>query len=135
MPGIVSDLSQIYPGADLFVTSSRYESFGLVTAEAMLFGLPAVGFADCPGTNELIEHGKTGLLAPAGNDRATVLATTLKCLMSDSSLRRKFGKAGKAALGRNYSIQRVCDLWEALCAELAGGNVSVHGRGQGPSKI
>jgi len=117
MPGIVSDLSEIYQDADLFVTSSRYESFGLVTAEAMQFGLPTVGFADCPGTNELIEHGKTGFLAAAENDRATVLATTLKRLMSDSSLRRKFGQAGKAALGRNYSIQRVCDRWEALCAE------------------
>jgi hypothetical protein len=35
MPGIISDLSEIYQGADLFVTSSRYESFGLATAEAM----------------------------------------------------------------------------------------------------
>jgi glycosyltransferase involved in cell wall biosynthesis len=119
MPGIISDLSEIYAGAELFVTSSRYESFGVATAEAMAFGLPTVGFADCPGTNELVAHGSTGLLAEAGNDRATVLANTLKCLMADSNLRRKFGTAAKAAVERNYSVARICDRWEALCTKCA----------------
>jgi GalNAc-alpha-(1->4)-GalNAc-alpha-(1->3)-diNAcBac-PP-undecaprenol alpha-1,4-N-acetyl-D-galactosaminyltransferase len=119
MPGIISDLSEIYQGADLFVTSSRYESFGLATAEAMLFELPTVGFADCPGTNELIDNGKTGLLATAGADRTTALATALKSLMSDSNLRQEFGKAGKAALDQKYSIRHVGDRWEGLCAEFA----------------
>jgi glycosyltransferase involved in cell wall biosynthesis len=81
--------------------------------------LPTVGFADCPGTNELIDNGKTGLLATAGADRTTALATALKSLMSDSNLRQEFGKAGKAALDKKYSIRHVGDRWEALCAEFA----------------
>ena len=56
-----------YIRADLFVVSSIYESFGLVTAEAMSFGLPCLGFDDCPGTNDLIIHKKTGILVKVIN--------------------------------------------------------------------
>ena len=44
---------------------ARGVGFGLVTAEALGKGLPAVGFADCPGTNMLIRHDVNGLLVEA----------------------------------------------------------------------
>jgi glycosyltransferase involved in cell wall biosynthesis len=119
MPGNISNITDIYEDADLFVTSSRYEALGLVTIEAMSFELPVIGFADCSGTNEIVKHGETGLLAPGAPDRVSSLAMTLETLMSDSDRRRKLGKAGRLALCRtDNSVQRVCDLWERLCAEV-----------------
>lgn len=46
---------------NLFVCSSRAEGYSLVIAEAMTLGLPVVS-TDCAGPNELIDHGKYGLL-------------------------------------------------------------------------
>ena len=120
MPGVTSEIGEEYRGADAFVISSRYEAFGLVTAEAMTYGLPAVGFADCPGTNELIQNGSTGLLAAAGPDRVASLARELERLLSDPDLRRRLGDAGKLAIDRSFSAQHVCDLWERLLEEVGG---------------
>jgi glycosyltransferase involved in cell wall biosynthesis len=114
MPGVTSDTGGEYRAADAFVIPSRYEAFGLVTAEAMSYGLPVVGFSDCPGTNELIQDGCTGLLAAAGADRVASLAQELERLLSDPGLRRQLGGAGKLAIGRSFSAQHVCDLWERL---------------------
>lgn len=114
MPGVTNDIDSEYQHADAFVIASRYEAFGLVTAEAMSRGLPVVGFADCPGTNELIQNGNTGLLASANPDRSLSLACELERLMSDPELRRRLGEAGKSAIGRDYSIRHVCGLWESL---------------------
>jgi glycosyltransferase involved in cell wall biosynthesis len=114
MPGVTSDIEAEYRGADAFVISSRYESFGLVTAEAMSHGLPAVGFADCPGTNELIQDGSTGLLAAAAPDRAMSLSRALERLISDPDLRRRLGDAARSAIGQRFSARHVCDLWESL---------------------
>ena len=113
MPGVTSDIGAEYRAADAFVISSRYEAFGLVTAEAMSHGLPVVGFADCPGTNELIEHGRTGLLASGGSDRGESLARELERLLSDRSLRQRLGDRGKS-IGWSRSARHVCDSWEGL---------------------
>lgn len=114
LPGVKSDIGVEYCAADAFVISSRYEAFGLVTAEAMSHGLPAVGFANCPGTNELIQDGSTGLLAAAGPDRTMSLSRGLERLMSDPDLRRRLGVAAKSAIGQKFSAEHVCNLWESL---------------------
>ena len=121
MPGVTAAIGTEYVNADVFALPSRYEAFGLVTAEAMSYGLPVIGFVDCPGTNELIQAGSTGLLVAAGADRMASMAGGLASLLSDPDLRRQLGDAGKLAIGQSFSTQHVCDLWERLlesaCAE------------------
>ena len=57
-------LARIMAGADLLLhfTNCRLENFGLVVAEALASGLPVVG-ADWGGLRDLVEPGRTGLLA------------------------------------------------------------------------
>lgn len=106
-----------YARADLFAIPSRYESFGLVTAEALSYGIPTIGFLDCPGTNELIDDGVNGLLV-FGADRVAALEEGLLRLMSSADLRAKLGRAGPASIER-YSIGSVVDRWEALIKSVA----------------
>lgn len=118
MPGVVRDLATEYAAAQLFVLPSRYESFGLATAEALAHGLPAVGFADCAGTNRLIRPGVNGALAAVGADRAAALAAALEPLMASAQARRDLSR--QDGLPSEYSLPRVLDRWEALLHEVRG---------------
>lgn len=118
LPGVTSDIGAEYRSAEAFVIPSRYEAFGLVTAEAMSHGLPVVGFADCPGTNELIKANRTGLLVELGIDRVRSLASALSNLMAEPALRQRLGDAGRQAIDNHFSPRYVCDQWEGLLRSL-----------------
>lgn len=117
LPGATSRIEQEYAAAHIFAVSSIYEGFGLVTAEASLHGLPTVGFADCLGTNELIEDGRTGILVEE-SDRARNLAEALRSLMSDAGLRENLGTAGTEKM-REYAPERIFDKWEQIIRSMA----------------
>lgn len=114
LPGIISTIDNEYRSADIFVISSTYEALGLVTAEAMAHGLPVVGFADCSGTNELIQNNVSGILVEPENDRVIALANALKNLIKNPALQKRLGLAGLGQIKRQFSTEQVCDQWEAL---------------------
>jgi glycosyltransferase involved in cell wall biosynthesis len=117
LPGAVRDIGREYAQAHIFAMPSRYESFGLATAEALSWGLPAVGFADCPGTNELIADGRNGILVKART--APDLAAALETLMANPGLRTSYGQAGRQML-QGHDPDLVADLWEKLIRAVAG---------------
>ena len=112
LPGTTDEITKEYEAASLFAMPSRFESFGLVTAEAMAYNVPAVGFADCPGTNEVIIDQENGLLVSEEN-RVQSFADGLARLMKDSNLRHKMGKAAHKSIER-YSDEHVFKAWETL---------------------
>jgi glycosyltransferase involved in cell wall biosynthesis len=113
LPGATRDVTAEYQAAQVFVAPSRYESFGLTTAEALAHGLPAVGFADCPGTNDLISHGHNGILVEAGHDRPAALARSLRPLMCDTAYR--VGLAPKTlGVPDAHRPETVIKAWEQL---------------------
>lgn len=116
--GAVSNIGQEYDKADLFVLPSSYESFGLATAEAIMHGLPAIGFADCPGTNSLIEHNVNGLLV-TGDDKTQALAEALRQFMSNPAELARMSNAPTDKLQCQFSINTVVDFWERMLKEVA----------------
>lgn len=117
--GVTANIDAVYRRAKIFALSSRYESFGLVTAEAMSHAVPAVGFADCPGTNELIVDGENGVLVDP-SDRVGNFAEALRKLMDSADLRARLGAKGPAT-ARQFSLPVVADEWEAYLTEVANG--------------
>ena len=116
LPGMIRDMEPEYTQAQIFAIPSRYESFGLATAEAMAYGLPVVGFADCPGTNELVADGCNGILV---GGRATAdLAAALEILMDNAKLRESYGQTGRQML-QGHHPERVANLWENLIRDIA----------------
>lgn len=54
-------LSSFYRSNDIFISTSRWESFGLVLLEVQAFGLPVISF-DISGPRDIIQNNKTGFL-------------------------------------------------------------------------
>ena len=85
-------LRGFYRACDIFVAPSRFESFGLILLEAMMFAKPVVA-CRAGGMAEIIEHGIGGLLAEPG-DVATLTEWLLK-LLADPQLRAQLGQAAR----------------------------------------
>jgi glycosyltransferase involved in cell wall biosynthesis len=59
-----------YRHADLFVYTSRSETYGQVVSEALYCGLPVVAFHDGKGVSDQVTSGSDGVLVPSsGNDQ------------------------------------------------------------------
>lgn len=112
--GRVSDaeLGSLYRRASIFAMPSRQEGFGLVYAEAMWHGLPCIGStADAAG--QVIDEGKTGLLVPYANARAS--AEAVAALLSDPARARAMGEAGRRHARERFGFERFrVDLLAAL---------------------
>jgi glycogen(starch) synthase len=87
------ELRGFYKYCDIFVAPSRYESFGLVFLEAMMFGKPVIA-CNSGGAPEVVTHGITGLLVKPGDTKS--LAQALQTLISDGDRRTAMGAAARA---------------------------------------
>lgn len=118
LPGAVVAIENEYARAHGFALASRWEGFPNALAEALAHGLPSVGFAACPGVNELIVPGTNGWLA-AGVDDAPALAAALADLMSDADARRLMGERARASMAP-YHGHAVYERWESFFRRCAG---------------
>jgi glycosyltransferase involved in cell wall biosynthesis/predicted metal-dependent phosphoesterase TrpH len=111
------DLPRVYASADAFLFASETETFGQVVLEAQASGLPVVA-VDRGGPSYLIDHGETGLLAPA---HAGALAESLISVTSTPIMRERLRRGALAAV-RGQS-------WEASLDRLAAAyRVALAGR-------
>ncbi|MEM2445722.1 MAG: glycosyltransferase [Candidatus Bathyarchaeia archaeon] len=100
--------------ADIFVSPSHWEPFGIVIVEAMALGLPVIATAT-DGAKDIISDGMDGLLVPV--DDASALADAITKLMRNPSLRQRLGeKAKQKAQQFNAPLiaQRYVELLERL---------------------
>ena len=109
-------ISDVYTRASLFCMPSRWEGFPNALAEAMAHGLPVVGYRGCAGVRDLVDHGKTGLLA-AGNGDPLSLSETLDRLMADPEGRKAMGKAAKEFVIQ-FHPSRIFLQWEDLLSRM-----------------
>ena len=106
------DVLDFYAVADLYVSPSREDSFGLPVAEAMACGLPVITSADA-GVADLIRDGTDGFIFRHADDFHG-LAKMLQQLYADEHLRGNVGAAAaKAALQWTWD-QNAADVWELL---------------------
>lgn len=113
--GQTDAIDEEYLAASLLAHPAAYEGWGLAVTEAMAAGVPAIGFEDCPGVNQLIQDGVNGLLVAGGDDRVGHLTRALGALMRDEPRRAALAEAAPATV-RAYAPDRVTDLWEAVLA-------------------
>ncbi|MFQ5850248.1 MAG: glycosyltransferase family 4 protein [Candidatus Binatia bacterium] len=92
---------RLFQACDVVVLPSVGEAFGNVLAEAMACGAPVVG-SRSGGIGEVVEDGKTGLLARPLDP--TAFADAIQKLAEDSTLRREMGMRGLERVRRNFTV-------------------------------
>ena len=109
-----TQISQHYQDADVFCMTSKWEGFPNALAEAMAFGLPAIGYNTCAGVNILIKDGTTGLLVTP-DERNENLANGLETLMNNPELHEK------TILGTIWCTTslKVLHKWDQLAADIS----------------
>ncbi len=121
--GFRSDRLAILSRFDLFVMTSSLEGIPRCMMEAMAVGIPVVAY-DIPGVDQLIDHEKTGLLAPPGDKQA--LARCCERVLEDATLAQSLAAAARARIDNDYSAARMAREYEALFRKLlASGETTV----------
>jgi glycosyltransferase involved in cell wall biosynthesis len=85
---------------DIFCLPSYREGLPKVLLEAMSSGLPCVS-TDVPGCRDVVRHGDTGLLVPAGDSAA--LASAIADLINNEEQRLEMGRRGRKRVVEGFS--------------------------------
>jgi glycosyltransferase involved in cell wall biosynthesis len=109
--GHVEDVPGLLRGADAFVLPSLSEAFPNAAIEAMAAGLPVVASA-VGGLLDLIDDGRTGILAPAGD--VSAFAAAIAGLVAEPARASRLGAAARAEVAARYSFDRMVRSFEHL---------------------
>ncbi len=116
-PGYVPEDEKVdyYNLADVFVSPSELEGFGLTVAEAMACELPVV-VSNRGSLPELVIPGEGGFLCEPTDRRAFVRAVLE--LLADEPLRRKFGAANRARVDALFRWERAAEQVKHIYEEV-----------------
>jgi glycosyltransferase involved in cell wall biosynthesis len=115
--------------ADAFVLASRWEGLPMSLLEAGACALPAVA-TDVAGSREIIVHGETGFLAPAGNSLA-LRSAMIRTMRVGTAARCAMGQRARRGVVEHFSLDGVLDRWEAVYEELLAGHPRLARWGRG----
>jgi len=114
------DTPTVYAALDVAVLASWSEVFGRVVIEAMAMERPVVG-TDVEGVPEIIVDEQTGFLFKPGDVEG--LAEAIKKLLADPELAERMGKAGRARVEENFTIQKQVRKVEEILLHLLEGDI------------
>ncbi len=116
-------LRQVYCAADAFVMPSLEDNQPNTVLEAMACATPVVGF-EVGGVPEMVEHLRTGMLAPRGD--AVEFARAIEHLLDHNDQREQMGERARARaetlFSRDLQVTTYLDLYSNLLANRTKSN-------------
>ncbi|MGA8164793.1 MAG: N-acetyl-alpha-D-glucosaminyl L-malate synthase BshA [Waddliaceae bacterium] len=97
--------------ADLFILPSAQESFGLAALEAMAYGIPVIA-TNIGGLPELVEHGKTGYLAPLGD--VDQMAKDAIKLLTNRTLYEQMSQNARIRAQETFCVSKILPQYISL---------------------
>ncbi|MFT3735728.1 MAG: glycosyltransferase family 4 protein [Rhodocyclaceae bacterium] len=107
-------VADFYAAADLFVLSSRSESFPRVVLEAMVFGLPIIS-TPVFGVLEQVVEGENAFFYSPGDCRA--LSKHIERLVSDEALRVRMGRSSQQRSLQMTTYDEMVGSYARICSE------------------
>jgi len=123
----VSELVTLYNAADLFVTTSMGEGFGLTIAEALACGVPVIAqnvsaIPEVVGPGGILIDGGYELTAPGGQDvyAANIPAFTeaIEHLYLNAGFRKRYAKVGMAHVRETFRWDTAADTFDKHIRDL-----------------
>src|SRR5215471_5559693 len=108
------DLARLLTAADVFVSASQMETYGMTLVEAMACGTPVVAFR-VGGIPEAAPEGKGAMLC-APQDGAALIEAIMK-LRNSAQLRDMLGAAGRETVRVRNKLSSFAALFEAIYRE------------------
>jgi glycosyltransferase involved in cell wall biosynthesis len=108
-------LVEYYNMADITIVPSLYEALPFVAIEALATKTPVIA-SNVGGIPEVVEDGESGFLVPP--KKAEAIRKKINKLLSDSSLRKKFGQRGRRTVEKKFTVDRMADKTEEMLTRL-----------------
>lgn len=115
--GFRTDIENIFPAFDVYLSSSTSEGFSLTVVEAMAAGLPVV-VTRSGGPEEIIRNGETGLLVDVGVPET--IAAAIETIYLAQTLAESLSRAGSHDAEVNFSVQAMVENYQALYQDMTG---------------
>jgi len=112
------ELPRLIGASSVYLLPSLKEGMPFALLEAMACGKSIVG-SDIPGINDLIAHGKSGILVPPR--KPEVLANAIVDLLSNEDFRRNLGQNARRLVVEKYSWTKIVEKVEEVYFEAAEG--------------
>jgi len=109
---VCTDILDAYAAADVYVSPSREDSFGMPVAEAMACGLPVVTSVFA-GVSSLLHDGIDGFVLQDPRDAET-LAKLIRMLFDQKELRGRVGEAAAKTVLEWTWEQNAAMVWDLL---------------------
>ena len=105
------NINKFYQFADIYITSSYREGFGMTVAQAMASGLPVIG-TNIYGLKDLLKNGKNSVTY----DPDDFNKLYLECckLIENKKLRKKFGLMGRKTIVKNFQEKNIVGKFETF---------------------
>ena len=104
-----------YSSAEVFVSPSIYEPFGIINLEAMACSRPVVS-TRVGGIKDVVVEGATGFLVEAGDSAG--IAEKVSMLLSNKELTEVMGNRGRERVEAEFSWSRIAERTLALYEKL-----------------
>lgn len=126
-------LHTLYNAADVFITTSRGEGFGLTIAEALSCGVPVIAqnisaIPEVVGPGGILIDPQRRITTPAGQDNwlADINAFTeaLERIYADEALRTELGLAGRKHVAESFHWDYAVDRFHDFITALSGWRAS-----------
>ena len=114
-------LAEIYAACDLCVWPAVNEAYGMAMLEAQAAGVPVVSRA-VRGVPDVVCDGRTGLLAPAGDEEA--LSGLVRELLLDAPRRSGMGRAAARFVADERSIDAAAGILNRALGAIPSGEPS-----------
>lgn len=108
-----TELEQHYINSSIYLSTSRWEGWGLTLTEAMSFGLPVVSFEQS-GSSEILCNGKYGFLIK--NENIEKMVEEILNLIKNKDLRLAYSKLSLKRV-KDFSSTIICKQWEKVISE------------------
>ena len=114
--GWQANVEEFIPAFDVVLQLSNVEGFGTSTVEAMACGVPVIG-TDVPGTRDILQKGRGGILVPLEDEQAA--ADACLSLLQDSSQRLKLSEEARSEAVEYYQESawetKILDFYGQVC--------------------